>query len=177
MLNKLGTEIGIFLYKKGYADENEIDAVRYWFEIVCNEYAALLMNIMIGFLIGKGIQTIVYLFVFIFLRARFEGIHCKTVLSCNLVSFGLYFLAIALAEMLPYGIVFTICAASILYLSTSMNSGIRAAKYSAIVILMLLLLLDIFGFRSESIVGMIAAIQVAVLRKGKQKNEITSSIN
>lgn len=98
MIEKLGTQLGIYFAKHNYIQEEDIDAVRYWFEVVTNEYILLLINIWIGVFLDKGIETIVYLSAFIFLRKNIQGYHCKTMINCNILSFLLYFIALYLSE-------------------------------------------------------------------------------
>lgn len=128
MLGKMGFSLGKYFTNKRYIEESDIDAVRYWFEIIINEYVILILNVILGYLMGIGKETIVYLIIFITLRKFIPGYHCSTILRCNVLSFSLCFAAMYFARHMDLMAVqfLTIVSSTVLFVhcwNTSNQSG------------------------------------------------------
>lgn len=165
MVSKTGTLLGVFFAKKNYINENDIDAVRYWLEVVVNEYVGLAINIWIGFILGKGQETIAYLYSFIFLRKYIQGYHCKTMLGCNAASFSLYFIAIYLNEKVCFNLLLLLSFVSLILLI--LINGFKELKECKVLLLIscVELLLYIF-LKQRNIINafVVSEIEVMILK-------------
>lgn len=171
MLEKLGIQLGICLSKNNYIQEDDIDAVRYWFEVVINEYILLLINIWIGFILDKGIETIVYLSVFVFLRKNIRGYHCKTMLNCNIVSFLLYFIALFLSNKI-YNYFWILLIWSNTYILSQYKKSKNAREILSLLFITCIIVLIFCNIGVTTIVNImvISMVQVVAFKK-KENNE------
>lgn len=93
MTERLGTKLGEWLYRQGKVEENQIDLIRFAFEIICSEITETLIIFGYGILSGHFIQTLMYLFFFHTLRHFFQGYHAKTVSRCLVLTVGAYLIS------------------------------------------------------------------------------------
>ncbi|MEF9920772.1 accessory gene regulator B family protein [Anaerorhabdus sp.] len=116
MIENVGTKLGKYFFNKGYIEEDDIDAVRYYVEVFFNEYFQLLITIFIGYFISQFKETILYLIFFVAIRKYSGGYHAKTLLMCNLISYLLYFCGLFFNECLSINFLIPILFISFLYL-------------------------------------------------------------
>lgn len=178
MVSKTGTLLGVFFAKKNYINENDIDAVRYWLEVVVNEYVGLAINIWIGFILGKGIDTIVYLYSFIFLRKYIQGYHCKTMIGCNIVSFSLYFISIYINEKICANLLLLLLFGS--FIIVILVKGIKRLKEFMLLLFMYSVVLFIVAFLKQEhyikilVISMIEVIMLKIIGIGYEINKTNS---
>ena len=90
MSEHLGTKLGEWLCTQGMIEKNQIDLIRYSFEILCSE-------------IAENIFTLMYLIFFHTLRHYFQGYHAKTITRCFALTVGAYLTALCLFTSVTYG--------------------------------------------------------------------------
>lgn len=96
MISRLGLKLGEWLSYNGYIGENQVEVVRYAFEIVCSEFTEILFIIIYGIYSSQVVETILYLLFFQFLRHVFQGYHAKTIFRCFILTIGTYLLSMLL---------------------------------------------------------------------------------
>lgn len=116
MIENIGIKLGKYFFNKGYINEEDTDAVRYYVEVFFNEYLQLVITIFIGYLINQLIETILYLIFFISIRKYSGGYNAKTILRCNLISHLFYFSGLLLNQLLSINFLIPLLLASFLYL-------------------------------------------------------------
>lgn len=82
MVAHIGTSLGKWLWNKNMIKENQIDEIRFGFEILCSEFLEILVMAGYGIFTHKIVSTIVYLFLFRILRDVFQGYHADTIWKC-----------------------------------------------------------------------------------------------
>lgn len=116
MIENIGIKLGKYFFNKGYINEEDTDAVRYYVEVFFNEYLQLVITIFIGYLINQLIETILYLIFFISIRKYSGGYHAKTILRCNLISYLFYFSGLLLNQLVSINFLIPLLLGSFLYL-------------------------------------------------------------
>lgn len=104
MIESIGTNLGIWLYHKGKIKENQIDMIRYAFEIMCSEFTEIIVILIYSMITKQVFQTIIYLVFFQILRQYFQGYHAKTILRCLLLTIGTYLIAMSVYHSIPFGL-------------------------------------------------------------------------
>lgn len=92
MAGQLGLKLGRWLYQKGSIDEDQIDVVRYAFEILCSELTSFITIVLYGLLTKQIFETALYLIFFHILRYFFHGYHAKTIPRCFALTITSYLL-------------------------------------------------------------------------------------
>lgn len=103
MSERLGTKLGEWLCTQGMIEKNQIDLIRYSFEIMCSEIAENIIIFGYGLLSKKLIFTLMYLIFFHTLRHYFQGYHAKTIIRCFALTVGAYLTALCLFTSVTYG--------------------------------------------------------------------------
>lgn len=103
MSEHLGTKLGEWLCTQGMIEKNQIDLIRYSFEIMCSEIAENIIIFGYGLLSKKLIFTLMYLIFFHTLRHYFQGYHAKTITRCFVLTIGAYLTALCLFTSVTYG--------------------------------------------------------------------------
>lgn len=94
MAAQIGLKLGEWLFDKGHIKEDQIDIVRYAFEILCSELTDFIVIILYGIFTNQMIQTILYLIFFHVLRQCFKGYHAKTILRCMFLTMSSYLVSL-----------------------------------------------------------------------------------
>lgn len=117
MAEQIGTKLGNWLYQRGSIEKAQIDVVRYAFEILCSEFAELIIIITYGIGSGKWLETLMFICMLLILRKQFQGYHAKTILNCFLITMGAYLSTMILFPYINFqlGLVF-LCISSLLEL-------------------------------------------------------------
>lgn len=103
MSERLGTKLGEWLCTQGMIEKNQIDLIRYSFEILCSEIAENIIIFGYGLLSKKFIFTLMYLIFFHTLRHYFQGYHAKTITRRFALTVGAYLTALCLFTTVTYG--------------------------------------------------------------------------
>lgn len=117
MLEEIGTKIGIFFCNKGYLDEEDIDAFRFEFEYIISEYVSILLTLLVAYFFHQFWQCALYLVAFIFLRNFYPGYHCKTFLTCNVLSTLLCIEALCIISFKPKFVLLLELVSSLIFAS------------------------------------------------------------
>lgn len=115
MSEHLGTKLGEWLCTQGMIEKNQIDLIRYSFEIMCSELAENIIIFGYRLLSKKLIFTLMYLIFFHTLRHYFQGYHAKTIIRCFALTIGAYLTALCLFTSVTYGwgVLFLIISSSL----------------------------------------------------------------
>lgn len=84
--------------KENPQNENENMVIRYGAELLVDNGLKILLLITLGFLLGKGAESVVFLLVFCSLRSRAGGFHAKTSWGCGLCMLVVWAIGIVAAE-------------------------------------------------------------------------------
>ena len=93
-VDKLVTFILNFLTTQNViSKENDVqDFYKYGIEISISSLLNIIVVVLLGAITGTLIESIIFLFVFIFLRSFTGGLHTSTYLRCNLTMYALFLL-------------------------------------------------------------------------------------
>jgi len=105
MLNKTATCLARRLLRHQVIQEELLDVYIYGFELLLSFLFTTLLIISIGLIFQKGLVTIVFLVVFIFLRSYSGGYHASKYYVCTLVTIGVYSIVMLLSHFLIVNIV------------------------------------------------------------------------
>lgn len=81
-------------------NENENMVIRYGAELLVDNGLKILLLITLGFLLGKGAESVVFLLVFCSLRSQAGGFHAKTGWGCGLCMVLVWIIGILAAEQI-----------------------------------------------------------------------------
>lgn len=79
-------KIAYYCYEKGYIELEDVNALRFSFELYITQLITFLSMFFIGILLNRFIETIVYSIFFCTLRKKVNGFHAKTFLGCYTLS-------------------------------------------------------------------------------------------
>lgn len=95
--------------------EDDREVYNYFFEIILSSLINLLMALSIGLFSGKFLETLIFVFVFVFMRSLCGGYHANTHLKCILTfSSGLVLLVTAL-YFVPEGLAKILAFTSVVF--------------------------------------------------------------
>lgn len=115
MAAQIGLKLGEWLFTKGHIKEDQIDIVRYAFEILCSELTDFLVIFLYGIITRQMYETIMYLIFFHVLRQCFKGYHAKTILRCMLLTMSSYLISLVVyAHMNDISIILCLIVSSML---------------------------------------------------------------
>lgn len=90
MAARLGMKLGKWLWKNDFIEENQIDEIRYAFEIICSEFLEILVMVFYGIFTYQIVSTALYLILFRILRDIFQGYHANTIWKCFTLTISAY---------------------------------------------------------------------------------------
>lgn len=95
--------IAIQFYKHRFISEEDVNPLRFAFELIITQFLTYASIIMSAILLGKTKETILYLILFTILRKYIQGYHADTFGMCYILTMMNYFVVLLLLEFdLPY---------------------------------------------------------------------------
>ncbi len=91
-------KIAYYFYKKGYIQFEDVNALRFSFELYITQFITFFTMFIIGIYLDKVIETIIYSLFFSMLRKRINGYHAKTFLKCYFLSIISYTIVLLLSS-------------------------------------------------------------------------------
>lgn len=171
MIEKLGLKLGKYFFNKGYIDENDIDAVRYYIEVFFNEYCQLILTLFLGHMINQAEATIVYLIYFVSIRKFSGGYHANSIWMCNLISYALYFSGIFTNILLPISSLLLPSIISVLYLWINgaiysvdqIEYRFRGSQSKKLRIVLTILIILTISYTNGKYLGLLGIVMVQVV--------------
>lgn len=105
MLHTLSKRIAFLLFSD---DEYPIEVYVYGIELIISSLIGELIVFCLGLLLGKLIETIIYILLIKYIRIYSGGFHAKTYIVCNMVFISSYLLSVLISHCLcnvPEGII------------------------------------------------------------------------
>lgn len=99
MTHRIAGAIAGILYRNHMIEEEDSEVYQYGFEIVIDSVLETLLLMVIGFLIGKTMQTILFILTFTVIRRYSGGFHASTKLRCVMTSIFLFLMAVILSSL------------------------------------------------------------------------------
>ena len=90
MLNKMAVKITDKLVMKKIVSDDMADIYIYGFELLISFFFSTIGVLIIGIILGRFLQTLMFLATFILLRSFTGGYHANTYAVCSLVTFSLF---------------------------------------------------------------------------------------
>ncbi len=100
MLSKTANYLARRLLNNNVIKEDSFDIYVYGFELLISFLFSTLLVIASGIIIGKLLETLAFLVVFIFLRSYSGGYHAKKYSICTIVTLGVYAAVILLSSFI-----------------------------------------------------------------------------
>lgn len=121
MLNKIATKITKTMLVHKIIAEDMVDIYVYGFELLLSFLFNTTIIMIAGILLGRLLQTLMFLLIFVLLRSFTGGYHAKTYGVCTLVTFLVYggvllFSELFVPSMLFYGVLAIVGVALLLTL-------------------------------------------------------------
>lgn len=121
MLNKIATKITKTMLVHKIIAEDMVDIYVYGFELLLSFLFNTAIIMIAGILLGRLLQTLMFLLIFVLLRSFTGGYHAKTYGVCTLVTFLVYggvllFSELFVPSMLFYGVLAIVGVALLLAL-------------------------------------------------------------
>lgn len=98
MLNKMAVKITDKLVLKKIVSDDMADIYIYGFELLISFFFSTIGVLIIGIILGRFLQTLMFLATFILLRSFTGGYHANTYAVCSLVTFSLFGVVLLLTE-------------------------------------------------------------------------------
>ena len=98
MLNKMAVKITDKLVMKKIVSDDMADIYIYGFELLISFFFSTIGVLIIGIILGRFLQTLMFLATFILLRSFTGGYHANTYAVCSIVTFSLFGIVLLLAE-------------------------------------------------------------------------------
>ena len=98
MLNKMAVKITDKLVLKKIVSDDMADIYIYGFELLISFFFSTIGVLIIGIILGRFLQTLMFLTTFILLRSFTGGYHANTYAVCSLVTFSLFGVVLILTE-------------------------------------------------------------------------------
>ena len=98
MLNKMAVKITDKLVLKKIVSDDMADIYIYGFELLISFFFSTIGVLIIGIILGRFLQTLMFLATFILLRSFTGGYHANTYAVCSIVTFSLFGIVLLLAE-------------------------------------------------------------------------------
>ena len=105
MLSKTANYLARRLLNNNVIKEDSFDIYVYGFELLISFLFSTLLVIASGIIIGKLLETLAFLVVFIFLRSYSGGYHAKKYSICTIVTLGVYAAVILLSSFINVNVV------------------------------------------------------------------------
>lgn len=106
MLSKTANYLARRLLNNNIIKEDSYDIYVYGFELLISFLFSTFLVIVSGIIIGKPLETLAFLVVFIFLRSYSGGYHAKKYSICTIVTLGVYAAVILLSSFVNVNIMF-----------------------------------------------------------------------
>lgn len=98
MLNKMAVKITDKLVLKKIVSDDMADIYIYGFELLISFFSSTIGVLIIGIILGRFLQTLMFLATFILLRSFTGGYHANTYAVCSIVTFSLFGMVLLLAK-------------------------------------------------------------------------------
>lgn len=127
-MENIARRMSIFLYHKKYIIEDQIESLRFGIEVVFSNTLSFLSIITIGLVIGRVVDTIIFISVFCLSRSIRSGYHAPTFLKCYALTVGSYLTSVFLSNIISidgyfkFSVYTIVLNVIILYLSKSYNN-------------------------------------------------------
>ena len=102
MLHTLSNRMATRLANHGIINSESIEVYVYGLELVFSFFFSSVVILLIGILLSKVWETIVFLTIFVLLRSFTGGYHAKTFTRCAIVTFTTYISVIVLSIFVSY---------------------------------------------------------------------------
>ena len=99
MLNKTAVRLAKKLLSLQIITEEVFDIYVYGLELLLSFFFSSSVIVIIGAMLGRIIETLVFLLVFVLLRSFTGGYHANSYLMCSIVTFSTYGAVLLLAEL------------------------------------------------------------------------------
>ncbi len=99
MLEKVSDRITALLVSQGVILEEDSDIYSYGLALIISFLFNTVVMLIVGALVNRFIETLLFLAVFVLLRSFTGGYHADTFLKCMLITFSTYALVIALSSI------------------------------------------------------------------------------
>ena len=96
-MKKWCEKLAYYFYKKGYIKNEDINALRFSFELYITQIITFLTMFIIGLCLNRCIETIIYMVFFSILRKKINGYHAQTFLRCYILSIVSYVVVLFLS--------------------------------------------------------------------------------
>lgn len=100
MLNKTAVRLAKKLLSLQIITEEVFDIYVYGLELLLSFFFSSSVIVLIGAILGRVIETLVFLLVFVLLRSFTGGYHANSYLMCSIVTFSTYGVVLLLSELL-----------------------------------------------------------------------------
>lgn len=102
MLHALSNRMAARLKNRGIINDENIDVYTYGFELLFSFLFSTSVIILIGTIMSKILETLVFLSIFVILRSYTGGYHAETYAKCTVVTFSTYILVILLTVFIEF---------------------------------------------------------------------------
>lgn len=102
MLHALSNRMAARLKNRGIINDENIDVYTYGFELLFSFLFSTSVIILIGTIMSKILETLVFLSIFVILRSYTGGYHAKTYAKCTVVTFSTYISVILLTVFIEF---------------------------------------------------------------------------
>jgi len=143
---RAGRSLGEYFFRRGYIEEEDIDAVRYEFEYILSEYVSAALTLLAAAILHRFSDCFLYIIFFVFWRKTMPGFHCSTALRCFILSTILCVQALIVQRMKP--IWMTVLELLVLLICAGKRKGIIFPALTGILLLF---------FRCNDIAGAFAS--------------------
>lgn len=99
MLNKTAVRLAKKLLSLQIITEEVFDIYVYGLELLLSFFFSSSVIVIIGAILGRVIETLVFLLVFVLLRSFTGGYHANSYLMCSIVTFSTYGVVLLLSEL------------------------------------------------------------------------------
>ena len=98
MLGRIADSIAVLFLKKNIINEDELPVYQYGMQVlICN--IAGMLTVLIGILISRLVESIIFITIYATLRIYTGGYHARTPLVCNIVFLGTYLVTVMLEAL------------------------------------------------------------------------------
>lgn len=102
MLNSLARRIANFILTQKSIEENMFSIYIYGIELLISSVLGVLLVVVVGLVLGRFIDSLLFLLSFIFLRKYTGGLHCNSYTACNVMTVLTFVVAVELAGLINY---------------------------------------------------------------------------
>ena len=102
MLNSLARRIANFILTQKSIEENMFSIYIYGIELLISSVLGVLLVVVVGLVLGRFIDSLLFLLSFIFLRKYTGGLHCNSYMACNVMTVLTFVVAVELAGLINY---------------------------------------------------------------------------